>query len=528
MASRRLTLLQLLQFLQLVVLTISVPHRVWAVEVTSSKTLPKTLPNTVPKTLTVQRFEIVGSTVFQPWELANVTQPFEEQVLSIEGLQKAADAVTRYYADHGYLTSRAVLSDQTIEGGTVQIRVVEGSLETLTIEGTKGVPQRYLRNRIALAGLKPFNQEHLEYELRQLRSDPLFSTLEATIKEGSSVGKSVMTLTVKEAPSLIGSASLNNHGSKTVGKQQVALTGGIQSFAGYADLLTLSQVRSMTGGTSAFQASYQFPLNAKQGSVSLQLAKTSYQVTEPQLRDLGITGESMMYDITLRQPVLRSLKNEMAVSLGVIHRSGRAIVGDILTSSTSSTVLRFGQDWVHREVGGYWIGNSQFDVGLSRSDQDSDRANPFVVWSGAVQRVHSVSKSSTLITSANWQFTPNHLPGSQQFSVGGSQVLRGFPGGLFNGDNGVTVSIENRLTMMRRKSGEALLQVSPYVETGRVWSQPSVGRSKSVGLLWSAGLGINWQVMPGWGMRLDAAIPIASGGKMLGNLSLYFSSSYRF
>lgn len=480
-------------------------------------------PKISPKTLTVQRFEIVGSTVFQPWELANVTQPFEEQVLPIEGLQKAADAVTRYYADHGYLTSRAVLGDQTIEGGVVQIRIVEGSLETLTIEGTKDVPQRYLRNRIALAGLKPFNQEHLEYELRQLRSDPLFSKLEATIREGSSVGKSVMTLTVKEAPSFVGSASLNNYGSKTVGTQQVLLTGGIQNFAGYADSLTLNQVRSATGGTSALQASYQFPLNAKQGSVSLQVAKTSYQVTEPQLRDLGITGESMMYDVTLRQPVLRSLKNEMAVSLGVIHRSGSAVVGDILTSSTSSSMLRLGQDWVHREVGGYWIGNSQFDVGTSRGDQDSDRSNRFVVWSGAVQRVHSMSKSSTLITSANWQFTPNHLPGAQQFAVGGSQVLRGFPGGIFSGDNGITVSIENRLTVMRRTSGEALLQLSPYLEAGRVWSQ-----SKSIGLLWSAGLGINWRVMPGWGMRLDAALPIASSGKMLGDLSLYFSSSYRF
>ena len=235
-----------------------------------------------------------------------------------------------------------------------------------------------------------------------------------------------------------------------------------------------------------------------------------------------------MYDITLRQPVLRSLKNEAAVSLGIIHRSGNAVVADILTSSTSSSMLRFGQDWVHREVGGYWIGNSQIDVGVSHGDQDSDRANRFVVWSGAVQRVHSMSKSSTIITTANWQFTPNHLPGSQKFSMGGQQVLRGFPGGIFSGDSGITVSIENRLTVMRRTSGEAVLQLSPYLEAGRVWSQMGAGRSKSMGLLWSAGLGMNWQVMPGWGMRLDAAMPIASEGRMLGNLSVYFSSSYRF
>ena len=114
MANRRLTLLQLW------VLTIAIPNQAWAIEVTPSpitspvanlnpvvksepkvlpplspKASPKVSPKVSPKTLTVQRFEIVGSTVFQPWELANVTQPFEEQVLSIEGLQKAADAVDR-------------------------------------------------------------------------------------------------------------------------------------------------------------------------------------------------------------------------------------------------------------------------------------------------------------------------------------------------------------------------------------------------------------------------------------------------
>lgn len=175
-------------------------------------------------------------------------------------------------------------------------------------------------------------------------------------------------------------------------------------------------------------------------------------------------------------------------------------------------MLRFGQDWVHREVGGYWIGNSQFDVGWSRGDQDSDRANRFIVWSGAVQRVHSVSKSSTIITSANWQFTPNHLPGSQQFSVGGSQVLRGFPGGIFNGDNGVTVSIEDRLTVMRRKSGEALLQLSPYLETGRAWSQPGVSRSPLVGKCWGIWHSISVRAI---GSREAASGP-CSCGKLIG------------
>ncbi len=94
-----------------------------------------------------------------------------------------------------------------------------------------------------------------------------------------------------------------------------------------------------------------------------------------------------------------------------------------------------------------------------------------------------------------------------------------------SGDNGFTFSIEDRLTVMRRSSGGALLQISPYLEAGRVWSQPGVGRGNAIGLLWSAGVGVNWNPMPSWGMRLDAAMPIVGGAR---NLSFYFSSSYRF
>ncbi len=496
---------------------------VWAIEPPAPAATP-VLPVSEPKTITVQRFDVVGSTVFQPWELANVTQPFEEQVLPIEGLQQAADAITRYYADHGYLTTRAVLGDQTIDGGVVQIRVVEGSLEALTLEGLKNVPDRYLRQRIALAGLKPFNQEHLEYELRLLRSDPLFSNLEATLKEGSQVGNSLLTLAVKEAPALTGSASMDNYGSRTVGRQQLGLTAGTRNFAGFGDSLMFSHVRSGTGGTSAWQLAYQFPLNASQGTVNFRVANTGYRVTQPELRELNITGSSRVYEVDVRQPILRSLKNEVALSLGVINRSGNAVVSDSLTNSTSSTIVRFGQDWVRREVGGYWIGNSQVEVGKSSGDRTAN----FVLWSGALQRIHAFSKSNTVIVSANWQVTPDRLPGSQQFSVGGAQVLRGFPGGVLSGDNGVTVSIEDRLTVLRQAGGGAVLQISPYLEAGRVWSQPGVGRANSIGLLWSAGVGINWNPMPRWGMRLDAAMPIAGGGKGLGDLSFYFSSSYRF
>ena len=122
--------------------------------------------------LTVQQFKIHGSTVFNEWELSNITQPFEDQSLTLAELQTAADAVTQYYFDRGYLTSRAVLGDQTVENGIVHIQVIEGQLESIDITGNKRVSSQYIREQINLVG-GPLNQENLENRLSLLKSDPL-------------------------------------------------------------------------------------------------------------------------------------------------------------------------------------------------------------------------------------------------------------------------------------------------------------------------------------------------------------------
>ena len=97
----------------------------------------------IAQRITVQQFKVHGSTIFDAWELSNITQPFEDQTLTLAELQTAADAVTQYYFDRGYLTSRAILGDQTIENGVVHIQVIEGQLEGIEITGNKRVNSNY-------------------------------------------------------------------------------------------------------------------------------------------------------------------------------------------------------------------------------------------------------------------------------------------------------------------------------------------------------------------------------------------------
>ncbi|MBW4572873.1 MAG: ShlB/FhaC/HecB family hemolysin secretion/activation protein, partial [Tolypothrix carrinoi HA7290-LM1] len=91
---------------------------------------PVTTPNeqipSVSETLTVKRFEVLGSTVFSREELAKVLAPFTNKPIAFAQLLQARDAISELYIKKGYITSGAYIPPQTLTSGVVKIQVVEG------------------------------------------------------------------------------------------------------------------------------------------------------------------------------------------------------------------------------------------------------------------------------------------------------------------------------------------------------------------------------------------------------------------
>ncbi len=481
--------------------------------------------------ITVQQFKVHGSTVFDPWELSNITQPFEDQTLTLAELQTAADAITQYYFDRGYLTSRAILGDQTIENGVVHIQVIEGQLEGIEITGNRRINTNYIKGQINLAG-NPLNQENLENQLRVLKSDPLIAKLEASLKEGTRLGQTQLSLSITEANPLIASINLDNYGSSSIGTRNLTALVGTRNLTGDRDTLLASTSRSDTGGANLLNFSYQRILNPQQGSVLLRAAPSRYRITEAGLQDLDITGASNLYEIVVRQPLIRRANTELALSVGVVNRSGKTLISDFLTNSNTTTVLRFGQDWLRRDPQGLWTAQAQFNLGTTQSEGrfGGDRQTQFFTWTGTLQRVQLLNKNHTLIASLGWQLSPDRLPSSQQFIFGGGQSLRGFPLNAFSGDNGLTFSLENQITLRRNKMDEPILQVSPFLDMGSSWNQSdTVASEKSRDLYTSIGVGVTWQPFPKWSLRVDAALPLSTSESGTDRtLAIYFNSNYRF
>ncbi|NES85511.1 MAG: hypothetical protein F6K10_31165 [Moorea sp. SIO2B7] len=68
----------------------------------------KRLPAEGQKKIVVKRFEFVGSSLFSTEQLAAVTAPFTDRLMSLMELLQVRSVVTQLYVDNGYITSESL------------------------------------------------------------------------------------------------------------------------------------------------------------------------------------------------------------------------------------------------------------------------------------------------------------------------------------------------------------------------------------------------------------------------------------
>jgi hemolysin activation/secretion protein len=509
-------------------------------------TPPPGLPEQPTVSFPIRTLEILGSTIFDDADFAPIIQPLENQTVTLADLQQAADAVTQLYLDGGYLTSRAILVDQPITDGIVRIQVVEGSLADIQIEGLQRLNASYVRDRIELGARTPLRAEQLEEQLRLLRADPLFNNIEASLRASGEVGQSILIVRVDEADPWFGGASIDNYSPPSVGSERIGLDLGYRNVTGLGDSLSISYDRTTRNGANIFDLNYRVPLNAMNGTLALRTVIDRNEIVQSPFNIFGIRGESERYDISVRQPLRRTTREEFALSIGLSHKTGQTFlfnsipqpfgIGPDADGISRTTVFRIGQDYVRRDVAGAWALRSQFNIGVDLLNATVNAApipdGRFVSWLGQVQRVQRLGPDHILILQGDIQLTPDRLLASEQFVIGGGQSVRGYRQNARSGDNGVRLSIEDRITLSRNAAGLSVFQLAPFLDMGAVWNHPdNPNPLPDQTFLIGAGLGALWELAPGLNIRLDYGLPLvdlSDRGNNFQDDGLYFSVDYRF
>ena len=101
----------------------------------------------------VKSIQVTGNTVFTTATLHALVASAEGKNINLYQLEQLAGLISDYYHKHGYPLARAIIPAQTIEAGTVQIRVIEARYGKITLDNHSRVSDGLLQATLSSLSL---------------------------------------------------------------------------------------------------------------------------------------------------------------------------------------------------------------------------------------------------------------------------------------------------------------------------------------------------------------------------------------
>jgi hemolysin activation/secretion protein len=390
----------------------------------------------------------------------------------------------------------------------ITFQIIEGGVTAIDVEGTRWFRPGYVRRRLSLGVGPPLNVNDLQQRLQFLLEDPRIRRINAELKPGLQPGESVLDVRVEERPPYKLFLAFNNYQSPAVGAERGLVTLEHQNLTGNGDILTLQYGKS-DGVDPLLDFRYSLPITARDTTVSFQYRKNAFTVIEEQFKVLDIKSSSEIYGIALRQPVYRTLNDEVALELLGERLSdettllGRpfSLAPGARNGESVDTAFRVAQEWVHRSQSQVVAARSRFSVGVDALGATINHGNVpdgrFLTWLGQFQWVRRLPIFDVeLIFRTDLQLAADRLLILEQLSVGGRYSVRGYRENTLVRDNGFLTSLEARVPLIRDVWWADFVQLAPFVDYGRAWD--SHVRTPDPLDLASVGVGLRWAVTVSW------------------------------
>lgn len=455
----------------------------------------------------VRAFRFDGNTVFDAAELERVTAPFAGRRISSSELRAARDAVTRLYIDAGYVTSGALLPDQRLEDGVVQLRIVEGRLRDVEVEGSDGFRPGYFRSRLLAGSERPLRVQDLEQRLQRFQQDPRLHRVAARLEPSEQRGESVLRLRVEEAfPATLG-LEWSNDVPPSLGEHTGRVDASLVNILGVGDELS-GRVRFAEGLVDP-ELRYGVPLNRWDTELETRVRYSDAKVVEEPFDAADFTSDAVTVGLGLLQPVWRTLTDTARIGLiGEWRRSDTDIDGepfgfpgsgaDPETGESTISVLRLGADWLHRGRSRVLAARQLVSFGLPVLGATSNPSGTpdsefvsFLTQLRAAQRIERLL-GLEIVLRADLQFSTDPLMPLEQIAVGGVDSVRGYRENQLVRDQAAIGGIELRLPLYRDDRGHQI-QLAPFFDAGRGWSAGDRDSAPDDDTLYGRGVGLRYR-----------------------------------
>lgn len=431
---------------------------------------------------TLRGVVITGATVFSPAELRPFYANYIGKRVNLIELQKIADAITVKYRNAGYIVSRAVIPAQKIRNGIVYIKVIEGFVGNVRIEGDPKGTRTLLRTY----GSKlqqtwpPLRMKKLERYVLLTEDLPGIDVQTILTPSENIPGATDVTLIV-DHQKFDADVALNNFGTRYLGPVQISATAMVNTLIG-ADQLGFRAVSTpFNNEMRFFQLFYNRPL----GSSGMRLdIEGDYTRTKPGfiIGYMDMKGNAEAFRVKLSYPFIRSRHQNFNANISFKFLNSETVyLGEPLYQDHIRP-LRIGAYYtlLDRWQGFNFI-SAQFSKGLpiwnaskrkgnkypkSRSDGRSD----YLKYDAYISRLQKFSQRVNLLLAADGQYSNFPLLSAEEFGYGGRIFGQGYDPSEIVGDSGMAGKAELRFDTFPGYKALKFIQYYALYSIGRIWN----------------------------------------------------------
>jgi hemolysin activation/secretion protein len=437
-------------------------------------------------------------------ELQSITRPYIGRDVTLGDLEALAQAITARYRERGYFLAQAVVPVQTVQGGVVEISVIEGRLGKIDVAVAPDAPIAEARVRAFLTPVQPGDAVNAQsYERAMLLlSDQPGIRVASGLQEGTQPGTTDLSVEVTAARRWVFTAEADNHGTKESGRYRIGGSARWLSPFGIGDNLDLRAMVSNDSGLVFGRAAYEAPIGSRGLRAGVGLARVNYELGG-QFADLDAQGTAEVLDFSLNYPLIRQRQQNLFLRLGADVKDLTDELQAVgFTSKKRVHGLGLGWTWERRDEllgGGYWASSGTlyrgkldirdpqtlaFDqsVGGRRTEGD------FTKLSFLVSRLQAVVPRHSLFLSLGGQWASKNLDASEKLALGGARAVRAYPSGEVLADEGLIGIVEWRWSYNE--------ELTPFVfydaARGKLARDPALFDGVNRLSLRGYGVGVSW------------------------------------
>lgn len=277
--------------------------------------------------------------------LNKLARKHEQKHVTVSDITNIRNAFQRKLLDKGFVTSQVYIPEQNLNAGTLQFMVMPGRVEDIRYGDSSA--HGPWRTAFPVRPGDILNIRDIEQGLEQMKR---VSSQSVTMKllPGTSVGTSIIELSIKQDKPVHGSISFDNSGLESTGVYQGSFTSSFDQVFRANDTFTMSLSGDLSGsgsikGTRAASLNYVIPHG--KDTFSLSFSKSRYhQTIQSNPYDFTYSGKSTTMKAKWNHVWSRTQREKRAFDISISTRHNHRFINDmeIPVQALRTTSMEFG------------------------------------------------------------------------------------------------------------------------------------------------------------------------------------------